>query len=585
MSIYTATVIDTSGIQPYIFGSNRLRENIGASYLVNQATGAWVKGALVALSEALKKEQADSSCIYIPPETLSGATPRINQDLQIVAELIYTGGGNAIAVFRDRDYAIRFTQILSRRVLHEAPGLILSVAHQDFDWDTKESLLKTIQQLRHKLEHDKPPKAPSSPLLGLSVTADCTSTRLVAVGMSNEFGAPTDDAYLVSREVQHKITAVPDSNKRLWRQLKIVIPEELPCEFPTDFDDLGRSRGESSYIAVVHADGNSMGDRFKQCGEGKSNEDYITAIRKLSRSVNDAGITALRSVTQQLVNSVVDSDNNGKIIDGKLGQFPLNKDEKTGRYYLPFRPLVYGGDDVAFVCDGRLGLELAALYLEAFAQQTDPDGKPFSACAGIAIVKTHYPFARAYALSEALCGSAKTLIRNETNPTQQSALDWHIATSGLLGSIGEIRQREYQSVQKKSLVMRPLWLSHQDEWRTWAGFRHVTEDFVAGEDWKDRKNKVLALREVLRQGEVAIEEWLKIQKPRKPLPDESEIEPEKTAIAQFLHVYKLDSLPSFPILNGKEKTLQTKGWVDGHCGYFDAIETMDFYLDIAGRNP
>ncbi|XHX78395.1 MAG: hypothetical protein RBJ76_28925 [Stenomitos frigidus ULC029] len=552
MTTYTATVIDTSGIQPYIFGSNRLRENIGASYLVNQATGAWVKEALGALSEALRKEQATSSNIYIPLEAISETPPKIHQDARIVAELIYTGGGNAIAVFRTHDYAIRFTQILSRRVLHEAPGLTLSVAHQDFDWDTKESLFKTIQQLRHKLEYNKPPKAPSSPLLGLSVTADCISTRLVAVGMSNEFGAPADSAYLVSREVQHKITAVPDSNKRLWRQLKIVIPEELPCEFPTDFDDLGRSRGESSYIAVVHADGNSMGDRFKQCGEGKSNENYITAIRKLSNSVNHAGISALRSVTAQLIKSI-----QGGVVKGTLGEFSLTE-RKEGGYYLPFRPLVYGGDDVAFVCDGRLGLELAALYLEAFAQQTDPDGKPFSACAGIAIVKTHYPFARAYALSEALCGNAKILIRAETNPTQQSALDWHIATSGLLGSIREIRQREYQSVQKKSLVMRPLWLSHRDEWQTWVGFKHVTEAFVAGKDWKERKNKVIALREVLRQG--------------------------GDAIKQFLHVYKLDHLPIFPVQNGLEKTLQTSGWVNERCGYFDAIEAMDFYLDIAGRN-
>lgn len=570
MTIYTATVIDTSGIQPYIFGSNRLRENIGASYLVNQATGAWVKEALSALSDALKKEQAANYDIYIPPETASETPPKIHQDSRIVAELIYTGGGNAIAVFRTLDYAKHFTQILSQRVLHEAPGLTLSVAHQDFNWDEKESLFKTIEQLRRQLEYDKPPKAPSSPLLGLSVTADCTSTRLVAVGMSNEFGAPADSAYLVSREVQEKLKAVdsnrryhhqmPDpANQRLQESLGTISPEFANLyQFPKDVDDLGRSRGESSYIAVVHADGNSMGERFKQCGEGKSNLDYVTAIGKLSRSVNHAGICALRSVTQQLVNSIADSDRNGKIINGKLGQFPLNKDEKTGRYYLPFRPLVYGGDDVAFVCDGRLGLELAALYLEAFAKEKDSDGKPFSACAGIAIVKTHYPFARAYALSEALCASAKTLIHDETNLAQQSALDWHIATSGLLGSISEIRQREYQSVQKKSLVMRPLWLSHQDEWRTWAGFKHVTENFVAGKHWKERKNKVIALREVLRQG--------------------------GDAIAQFLNVYKLDHLPTFPVQNGLEKTLEKSGWVNDRCGYFDVIEAMDFYLDIAGRN-
>jgi len=34
-------VVDTMQIQPYIFGSNRLRENLGASYLVAQATEDW----------------------------------------------------------------------------------------------------------------------------------------------------------------------------------------------------------------------------------------------------------------------------------------------------------------------------------------------------------------------------------------------------------------------------------------------------------------------------------------------------------------------------------------------------------------
>jgi hypothetical protein len=64
---------------------------------------------------------------------------------------------------------------------------------------------------------------------------------------------------------------------------------------------------------------------------------------------------------------------------------------------------------------GRLGLTLAALYLKAFEAEKEniPDGKDLTACAGIAIVKTHYPFARAYQLSEALCSNAKNFVRDE----------------------------------------------------------------------------------------------------------------------------------------------------------------------------
>ena len=66
------------------------------------------------------------------------------------------------------------------------------------------------------------------------------------------------------------------------------------------------------------------------------------------------------------------------------------------------RALVFGGDDVTFVCDGRLGLSLATLYAREFAAETAkrPECGPLTARAGIAIVKTHYPFARAYALAD-----------------------------------------------------------------------------------------------------------------------------------------------------------------------------------------
>ncbi|WP_243684038.1 hypothetical protein [Methanosarcina barkeri] len=38
MAEFTVTVIDTVGIQDYIFGSNNLKQNIGASGLVNFVT-------------------------------------------------------------------------------------------------------------------------------------------------------------------------------------------------------------------------------------------------------------------------------------------------------------------------------------------------------------------------------------------------------------------------------------------------------------------------------------------------------------------------------------------------------------------
>ncbi|MFP5272932.1 Cas10/Cmr2 second palm domain-containing protein [Coleofasciculus sp.] len=540
MRNFTVTVLDTTGIQPYIFGSNRLRENIGASYLVSQATDSWAREALTKLKNQIKQEVY----AFNPEQHQPEAKPHIEHD-ELAAELVYAGGGNTVLLFSDKQYAVQFTQILSKRILTEASGINLVAVHKEIDWDNQ-SLYQVVQDLmKNDLDTKKRSRIPSAPLLGLGVTATCRSTQLVAVGMSEKF--EDDEPYLISREIQKKLDAVRLANRKLREKLLNTTSENY--EFPLRTDYMGRSAGDSSYVAVIHADGNGMGKRFQEFGKDKSNRDYIIAMRQLSHSVNQAGITALKNAVEILVKSI-EVDENGK--RKVKGQFEI-KDN-----YLPFRPLVYGGDDVTFVCDGRLGLELATIYLEELEKQPVADGQPIKACAGICVVKTHYPFARAYQLSEDLCRQSKCFVKEERKKSVKddfSALDWHLAASGLSGSISEIRQREYQ-VSAGSLAMRPVSLRKEQDsdWRTWKGFTKVVKHFNDDEEWKGRKNKVIALREVLRQGIKATQE--------------------------FLRNYRLEQLPSFPESTGRGGNLAKDGWLDDFCGYFDAIEAMEFYISL-----
>ena len=538
MKNFTVTVLDTTGIQPYIFGSNRLRENIGASYLVNQATNNWVREALNKLKTDIKQDVYP----FNPdePEKHQPDTKPHIEDGGLAAELIYAGGGNTVLLFSDKKYAVKFTQILSKRILEEAPGINLVAVHKDFDWDS-ESLYEVIQNvMKNDLDVKKRSRIPSAPLLGLGVTATCRSTQLVAVGMSEKF--EDDEPYLISREINAKLKVVPKANDHLQEKFADFLDS---YKFPLRTDKMGRSEGDSSYVAVVHADGNNMGKRFQNFGENLPNREYITAIRKLSHSVNQAGINALKKVVEILVKSIeLDADGKRKI----KGKFEI-KDN-----YLPFRPLVYGGDDVTFVCDGRLGLELAAIYLQKLEEEIIADGKPIKACAGICVVKTHYPFARAYQLSEDLCRKAKKFVKDEEKG-DFSALDWHLAASGLSGSISEIRQREYQ-VPAGNLAMRPISLRKQQnsDWRTWEGFTKVVKHLNEDEEWKGRRNKVIALREVLREGMDATEKFLKNYR------------------------IKDEQLPLFPEFS--DQSLAKKGWLNGICGYFDAIEAIEFYISL-----
>ncbi|MBW4670065.1 MAG: hypothetical protein KME60_22295 [Cyanomargarita calcarea GSE-NOS-MK-12-04C] len=540
MTQFTITVVDTTGKQNYIFNSNRLRENIGASFLLSQSTKEWIEETLVKLG--------------VPKNSQEEAIENSKLD----AELIYAAGGNALIMFKSSDIALRFTQMLSRKVLAEAPGVNLLVAHANFDWESDSNQLYEIvgNLKKHDIERRKYERVSSVPLLGLGITASCNSTLLPAVDTSDKYVNYDDeeeaDSYLVSTETMRKLKAVPQANRKLQEIFKDVVDPNI-YQFPYRTDHLGRSKGESSYVAIIHADGNGMGNRFKKHGkDAKHNRDYIERMRKFSYSVDQAGINALKAVAKALIKSIQE----GKVV-GKLGEFNLN-----AKYYLPFRPLVYGGDDITFICEGRLGLDLAALFLREFEKQSVTDDELLTACAGVCVVKTHYPFARAYEISEDLCKEAKKFVnekRKEYGEDYFSSLDWHLAASGLVGSISEIRKREYKIPVDKNtwnLAMRPIRLqNNRSDWRTWEGFTQVVKEFQEGKDWKERHNKIMALREVLRKASIE-------------------------AIEEFLLAYKLPNLPLFPESSGQNEQLMKKGWKDRMCGYFDAIEAMDFYIGL-----
>ncbi|KAF3890054.1 MULTISPECIES: Cas10/Cmr2 second palm domain-containing protein [Nostocales] len=541
---YTVTVIDTTGKQNYIFKSNRLRENSGASFLLLQATQYWIEDILDQKFNVPKGRQEDAI-----------------EKSQLNAERIYANGGNALIVFKSREIAVKFTQILSRKVLEEAPGIHLLVAHKDFDWNDEidNNLYAVVEDLKKSdIERQKYERMSSAPLLGLGVSASCNSTLLPAVGKSEkyvDYGDEEDaDSYLVSTETKKKLEVVSQANTKLQEIFANEVDRNI-YKFPYRTDHLGRSKGESSYAAVIHVDGNGMGERFKNHGKGKTNRDYINAIRDFSKSVDIAGINALKAVARVLVKSI----QQGKVV-GNLGEFNLN-----AQGYLPFRPLVYAGDDITFISEARIGIELAALFLQAFENQTVSDGKALTACAGVCVVKTHYPFARAYAISEELCKSAKKFVKESKFEDESfSALDWHLAASGLIGSISEIRDREYKIYNDRGiydLTMRPVRLrSDRSDWRTWNGFTQVVREFKIGENWKGKHNKVMALREVLRQAS-------------------------DKAVEEFLWNYSKSSqlqLPFFPKSSSQNEQLSKNGWLNRRCGYFDAIEAMEFYLDLEG---
>lgn len=520
----TLTILDTSGIQDYIFGSNRLRENVVASFLVELATGAWVTTAL------------------------ENRVPGRHK-------LIFCGGGNVAVLFDHLDEAKQVVRDLTLRALTEAPGLQFVAAHVQFDDSTRAIGGKTgvyadaIAQIRAAGQQRRDAHA----LPGLGVTRVCRSTGQPAVGDDKEEPGRPVSAEVAAKTGRARRTA---ADQRLYKFLRRGgIAKELlrTYAFSRELDDLGRTRGESSYIAVVHADGNGMGRRFQRLIErypdAADNKLLIGKIAEFSQALARTGRVALQRTLRRLIIAL---DHDPAFADLKAS-LPLALDRRP---YLPLRPIVFGGDDVTVVCDGRLGLTFAAAYLEEFrkAAATLPDGAPGYACAGVAIVKTHYPFARAYALSVELCDEAKGLVRAEALRRSQpgfdaAAIDWHLALSGISAPLETMRRRLY-ATPDGSLVHRPLFRDGPG-WEAWDSLASTIAAFNRPE-WRERQNKVLDLREALRAG--------------------------PNATRAFRTAYGVDALP--PITGTLGDDYRRSGWAGDICAYFDAIEALDFYLPL-----
>ncbi len=438
----TLLLVETSGIQDYIFGSNNLSQNIGASELVTRATGQWVAEALdeLKLTHNIRWDEKHGN-LNVAEQSI--AQPGIG------AEVIYAGGGNALILFAgDRlAQAAAFTRILTNRALREARGLTLVTGSVQCDWDA-DPLSARLRGLRGDLAKRKFNRPTDVPLLGLSVTAACDFTGLPAIAVDT-------DGHLISQVVACKLDATKKGNERLHAILPQV--RAAGFQFVYDFDKFGE-KGESSYIAVIHTDGNGMGKRFAQLvGDhplAKHNPDYVKSLRKFSGSVNTRAEAALNATVTTLLASW---DARAELFGGVVPTPKIGRER-----YLPFRPIVFGGDDVTFVCEGRLGLSLATCYLQCYADESQllGDGKPAYARAGVAVVKAHYPFSRAYDLAEELCNSAKGSIKDLALPRKDDAtvIDWHFSTSGIVLGLEDLRQREYTAKTGDSLLMRPVYL-------------------------------------------------------------------------------------------------------------------------------
>ncbi len=391
-------LFEAKSIQSYILATNRLKEIVGGSELVEGLTGSLLEDVLEAVDGEIRFSRR--------------------------------GGGAFYAFSTDAETIERLAMLWPLVVRQYAPDLEFvqaqgqgGTAHEAFD-QAQRLLLADRNRPVMRLPQAGPFAVRSRR------TGDSASGFATKKGSSDK--EPVDAAtrrkldFAQGREIAARFA--PDDDRDAW-------PLNLSPE-----EGEGRERNfpfteEERTIALVHADGNGLGQLLMKLGQvAKSRpNDYVQIFHAFSAAVTDATRRAAQAATQE-------------VLAPSRGQ--------DGVY--PARPIVLGGDDLTIIVRADLALDFTRRFLAAFAAESEKSlgklrgehaleqlPKQLTACAGIAYANASQPFYLLHELAEDLCKHAKRWAKHAPDcDAVPSALTFHRVTTTLLDDFETVLDRE-----------------------------------------------------------------------------------------------------------------------------------------------
>jgi hypothetical protein len=389
-------------IQKFILRSDKLREMAGGSELVNRLCGEYLEAGLSGLG--------------IPANAVDPVTQ---------------AAGWARLVFHDSRAAEVFHQVWPLFVDRFAPGLQVDQAYVPFAADGWVEASERLEEaLRGERNRGQAVLPEAGPLVGRS-----PRTGLPSV----EYDDRTKQ--WVDRETVRKL-AVSEDACGLLEKLEGDARQE---HWPLDMSEIATS--EKSYIAVIHADGNSLGRVVALLNDSLQGgtADGLAVFKGFSTAVEEATRRAARKAFGETVRPHAALDENGKPV-------------------IPLRPIVLGGDDLTVIVRAQLAFAFCEEFLKRFEEESEAAlrthlggfqvrGLPrrLTASAGVAFVKKAYPFSRGYDLAESLCRDAKQVVRERARSASpelqsgQSCVAFHKVTTSIAGDYSKVRESELTS--------------------------------------------------------------------------------------------------------------------------------------------
>lgn len=439
-SDFILAMYDVRGIQSYIFRTNKVKEVMGASgiveHIIHDALAYAVKQKQMAQKAVLSWENEEELLIF-------------QESSNISIQVLFIGGGNAYVMYRNREMAVGITKHMSRFVLDKTYSLQLAVAMVQ----KTASYQQDYQNVQNEMSKIKA-SMPFSRCLG--------ALPVVAMDDMTGFPCSTDDKEKLKNKMEYTADLCSESTQKL-----IQYYETMQQGNEKHHDNLITKKGKQSMIAVVHIDGNNMGMRIRELIEHhKTYESAVKKMRTISKNINNSFKDAYGEMETYL-NQWVQSDENHIL-------------KKSGVY---LRKIIVAGDDITFVCNAKIALSLVRYFIQQVSQKV-MDGEQtkeniekygMSVCAGIAYVHSHFPFSVAYHVAEECCDSAKKRAKAEENKQKiylkkekngkehfleriGNWVDFQICKNVQTVDLEGNREKNYQIAEKENLLRRPYYI-------------------------------------------------------------------------------------------------------------------------------
>lgn len=396
--LYGAAV---QGIQSFIFQTNTLREIVGASELVEEI------------------------CTKMFAEQLGVSISELNED----ENAIINAAGNIKYIFDHEDKCKEVFREFPKQVLEAAPGITISQAVIELRDDLNLSDALHELEIRLRKERNMPMQPITLGLMGIQ--------RSRETGLPERYHMSNPEDYCDEGTFRKRKAADTYSllKKAIGVEMADIVKTTNRVDSFTDAND---------WIAVIHADGNGLGQIVKAISENDSSgRDSHTFSSLLNQSTIDAAKSAAGIVFENAIKNGTD---------------------------LPFRPVVLGGDDLTVIIRGSLAMTFIQNYLEAFEKFTKENfmalareynnlENGLTACAGIAYVKSSFPYYYAYNLAEELCAAAK-----KDSNREKSCIMFHKVQDSFVDSYEDITKRELTTPERHSFKYGAYYLNTPDRW-------------------------------------------------------------------------------------------------------------------------